>query len=214
MKGVSGSTSSHISLHGLWHCLLLKWSIYAALEKNSRLPTMSGDIPPCGPALGSHVIEGCMAQHFSLLCCLLSLPAAVHHALRSLTLCTAKREPQPSEKHLKVPWKSSLWSLASCTYHFLFVQTSVEPLGVWSTLLFFFFSTQHNTFHQHLFHGVLFPFASFSPEMQSLLTSEAWSPQLAVLEQVSPSGLIPKYRTFFLCYLVRLHHFLQDDTSE
>lgn len=46
---------------------------------------MGGDIPPCGPALGSHVIEGCMAQHFSLLCCLLSLPAAVHHALRSLT---------------------------------------------------------------------------------------------------------------------------------
>lgn len=60
--------------------------------------------------------------------------------------------------------------LQVCVSHFSFVQTSVEPLTVWSSFLFL--STQHNTFHQHLFPEVPFTFACSSEEIQSLLASE------------------------------------------
>lgn len=106
--------------------------------------------------------------------------------------------------------------LRFCISHFSFVQTSVEPLAVWSSFLFL--SIQHNTFHQHLFPGALFTFACSSEEMQSLLASEALSALLAVLEQVSSSGSIPNYRTcvfsvFLLCYFIRLQLFPQDDMT-
>lgn len=62
--------------------------------------------------------------------------SAVDRAFRNLI--HPVREPQRGgvSAFRKVPWKPSLWSPPSCTYHFSFVQTFLEPLAVWSTLLF------------------------------------------------------------------------------
>lgn len=152
---------------------------------------MSGDIPPWGPVLGFHITEGLSISHCFVSCSVCQLLWTVLSEV-SFTLCTAKREPQ---KHLKVPWKSSLWSLPGCTYHFLFVQTSVE--AVWNTLLFFFFFLAHSTIPFISIFSLEFAFACFSPELACLLLK----PEVLSLQYWSKSPTLDQFQDTELVFL-------------